>query len=170
MSKSSKIGVLGASALLLAALAIPALAASEVTVGRFIQELAKTKNLNATDAGTAADSLRAVGVRLPADLDLRKQLTQGDVTEISRHVGLRVTTTEPGSAFSEDQLDRFFLSFGSELGGEGDCAVPGGDCENPGQGSGPGNGQGGPPFDPFTKAKGKGRGKAKFTRSPSAAD
>ena len=165
MRNGKRVGAMVVALITLAALAGPVLGA-EATVGRFVQELAKAKSLNATDAEMAADSLRAVGVRLPA-LDLNRQLTEGDVADISRAVGLRVTTSNRDAEFGLDKIDRFFLSFGSELGGEGDCAIPSGDCNNPGEGSGPGNGNGGPAFDPFGKAQGKGRGKAKFRRTPS---
>jgi len=155
-----------------ASLAIPAFAA-EATVGQFVQELARAKNLNATDARIAADALRAAGVRLPSNLDLGKRLTQADVATIAREFGLRVTTSRPGQAFDSEQVDQFFVSFAADLAITGsesfatndDCA-PGEDCTNPGEGSGPGNGMSGPPFDPFTKGKGKAKGKSKQGQTP----
>jgi hypothetical protein len=155
-TKALALMVLGA-ALLLAASA-PVQASSTARVGDFVVQLARVKSLNSADPYIAADALAAVGVRLPADLDLDKRLTEGDVVSISRMVGLRVTTSRPGQQFDSSQLERFFSSFGGELRAA--------DGENPGQGSGPGNGNDGPPFDPFTKGQGKAKGKAKRPESP----
>ena len=146
--RSVKLSVL-AVAVILAVTAIPALAANDSTVGRFVQEMARAKNLNATDATIAADSLRAVGVRLPADLRLNKRLTERDVVEISRGAGLPVSTTNPDAVFDGDQVDRFFLVFGKELG----VTEP----DRPHT----------PWFDPFTKGKGKHKGWGKGHRTPS---
>ena len=150
---------------MLVAVAVPAFAA-DATVGRFIQQLAKVKNLNATDAQIALDSLQAVGVRLPAGIELGKRLTEADVAVISRAAGLRVTSSNPDAPFTEEKVERFFLSFASELasGSEGDAFAT--TDENPGAGSGPGNGESGPPFDPFSKGKGNGKGKGKGSETP----
>ena len=148
--RSVKTSVL-AVAVILAVTAIPALAASESTVGLFVQKMARSKNLNATDATIAADSLRAVGVQLPPNLRLNKRLTERDVVEISRAAGLSVSTTDPEAPFDEDQVDRFFLAFGSELG-----------VARPGQPDHPND----PSFDPFTKGKGKHKGWGKGHRTP----
>jgi hypothetical protein len=174
MRKVNRLATVAVALVLTAAIAAPALA-SDTTVGRFVQELAKVKNLNATDPALAADSLRAVGVRLDRGLDFNKRLTEADVAEISRAAGLLVTTSNPNAYFDEEKVDRFFQSFQIELANSGqtgsslysdDCAVPGGDCENPGQGLGPGNGNGAPPFDPFSKGRGKAKGKSKQGRTP----
>ena len=103
-----------AIAVLLAATAAPALAA-DVTIGQFVQELAQAKKLNATDARIAADSLRTVGVRLPADLRLAERLTESDVVRISRAAGLLVSTANPEAPFDDEQMDQFFVVFGAEL-------------------------------------------------------
>jgi hypothetical protein len=148
---------LGALALLCAMVVAgaPSQADSTTDVGDFIVRLATAKNLNSADPQIARDSLAAIGVRLPSDLDLEKSLTEGDVATISRLAGLRVTTSRPDAEFSDAQLRDFFDSFGAELG------ATGAEGDNPGQGSGPGNGNGGPPFDPFTKGQGKKKGKGK---------
>ncbi len=176
MSKINRLAAVAVALFVIAAVAAPALAA-EATVGRFIQELAKVKNLNATDPAIAADSLRGVGVRLPAKLEFDKKLTERDVADISRRVGLLVTTSNPGAYFSEQKVDRFFQSFSTELtspigSGSGafvttECDPAVENCDNPGQGEGPGTGNGnGPPFDPFAKGRGKKKGKAKQARTP----
>ena len=103
-----------AVAVLLATIAAPALAA-DVTIGQFVQELARAKQLNATDARIAVDSLGTVGVRLPADLKLSDRLTEADVVRISRSAGLLVSTADPEAPFDEDQMDQFFVVFGAEL-------------------------------------------------------
>lgn len=148
--------------------------AAEVTVGRFIQELALAKELDARSTATARASLAAAGLRLPTDLEDARVLTEVDVTRIARAIGLNVTTSTPGAVFDDASVDRFFAAFGGEIsGGSGsggstaECSHPSGDCSNPGQGSGPGNGNGGPPFDPFSKGKGRGGTKGKGKVSPS---
>ena len=154
-----------AAALLVVALAAPAVAANDVTVGQFVQRMAMAKNLNSTDAMIAADSLRVVGVRLPADLKMDARLTEADVVNISRAAGLRVTSSNPDKAFTSSQVDSFFFAFADEIDVNGD---PGdmirGNTVRP-YGDGIGNGWG-PPFDPFTKGKGKAKGKGKGWHSP----
>ncbi|HKQ60151.1 MAG TPA: hypothetical protein VJS92_02630 [Candidatus Polarisedimenticolaceae bacterium] len=143
--------VLGA----VAALALPAFAAESATVGSFVRQLAVAKGLNANDARTAMDSLAARGVRLPADLDLSAPLTERVVEKIARAAGINVTTSNPDAAFSQDQVNRFLQSFGSEL------------ALNPGRGAGfttNDDSEDGPPFDP--KSKGKGKGKKKGQETP----
>lgn len=139
-----------AVAVLLAAIAAPALAA-EITTGQFVQELARAKKLNATDPGIAADSLRSVGIRLPVDLDLSQRLTESAVVRISRSAGLLVSTTNPEAPFDEEQMDRFFVVFGAELEG-----TPGDPIVEPLE----------PDFDPWTKGKGNHYGHYKGGRTP----
>jgi hypothetical protein len=133
--------------------AIPALAASDYTIGQFVQELARVKNVNATDSRIAVDSLRAVGIRVPAGLDLTAALTEDAVVDISRAAGLRVATNNPGAPFDEGQVASFFSAFAVELG-------VGGEQDDPPttQDRDPDK------FDPFTK--GKGNHYAKGHRSP----
>jgi len=176
MMNEKRLGAVALAFVMMAVIAVPAFAASdEVTVGRFVQEMAKAKRLNATDAVTARNSLRAAGIVVP-DISFSKRLTELDVTLFSRTAGLQVTTSNPDGYFNQDQVDRFFASFASEIGvpngagaggGSTDewCQNPNG-CDNPGDGTGPGNGNGGPPFDPFTKGKGKNKGKGKSSRTP----
>ncbi len=96
--------------------AAPAFAASsDVTVGKFLIEIAKVKNLSARDAESALAALRGTGMRLPA-LNLGKRLTEGDVASIATAAGLNVTTSSPEAPFSEGQVDSFIMSFGSDLG------------------------------------------------------
>jgi hypothetical protein len=119
------------------------------------------KNLNAVDVPTAVDSLRAVGIRLPADLDMSARLTEGDVVNISRAIGLRVTTSNPTLPFDESQVQSFFFALGDQVEAGSDYDTM---TDSPyGEGYGKGNG---PPFDPFSKGKGKHKGKAKGWMSP----
>ena len=143
------------------ALTAPVYAASDITVGSFVQRLAQSKGLVATDARIASDSLRGIGIRIPGDLTYANSLTEGDVARIARAAGINVRTSSPESLFNNEQADLFFISFGDNLGDNGASTMS---DDNPGQGSGPGNGNSGPPFDPFTKGKhGKGKGKGVFT-------
>ncbi len=158
MAISKRIGTMAAVALCWM-LVTPTMAASDITVGEFVQRLAIAKGLAGTDATVASNSLRGIGVRLPSGLDHGSHLTEGTVAEISRAVGLMVRTSNPENAFSSQQTDTFFVNFKDDLAGDGMRSHT-----NPGGGSGPGNGQSGPPFDPFTKGKhGKGKGKGVFT-------
>ena len=168
MRNVKRVGAAVVAIAILAVMAGPVLGA-DATVGRFVQRAAQELKLNATDARAATDSLRAVGVGLPANLDVNKTLTERDVASIARALGVRVTTSNPDATFGTDKIDRFFQSFGGEIAAshhDDDCAVPGNDCDNPGQGGGPGNGNGGPPFDPFSKGRGSPNGKAKHGRTP----
>jgi hypothetical protein len=155
-----RLGAIAAAAVLCFTLVTPAVAASDITVGDFVQRLAKAKGLAGTDARVANDALRWIGIRLPDDLKFASRLTEGDVAVISRAAGLNVHTSNPTGAFGSQQADVFFFSFDNDLGAD-ELGVR---STNPGQGDGPGNGNGGPPFDPFTKGKaGKGKGKGVFT-------
>jgi len=137
--------------LTLLALTLPATASDETNVGSLVQRLAQAKNVDATDARIAVDSLRDVGVELPADLDLAARLTEGEVARISRSIGLNVSTNRPEALFSKNQLDRFFESFQVELALRSDTPAGGGLRPN----------AEGRSFDPFTKGKGGMKGKKK---------
>jgi len=160
---------MGAALVALAVLvAVPAFA-KDATVGEFVIELAKAKRINAADSQNAVESLSAVGVRLPSDLQMNDRLTEGEVARISRFAGLSVTTSRPDQPFSRLQVDRFFTSFQGEIAQTQagatmrscDPAVE--NCDNPG------NEDSDPqaPFDPYAKGKGKKKGKAKGGRTPS---
>jgi len=154
MRKANRVAAMAVAVIMLAAVAAPALA-SEATVGRFVQELAKVKNLNATDPAIAADSLRAVGVRLPSGLQYTKRLTEADVAEISRSAGLLVTTSNPDAYFGEEKVDRFFQAFSVELTQSAASGEINTTTDTASQ-----------PFDPFTKGKSNGNGKGKGGRTP----
>lgn len=143
--------VLGGVAAVLVALAlcVPAVAAERVTVGDFVVELAKVKNLQANSPVEARTALTANGVRIPA-LDLGKTLTQGDVVEIGNAAGLNLNSSTPDAEFGSDQLSSFMISFGPELGqSEPEVGTDKNDKEK---------------VDPLTKGKGKKKG---LRRSPS---
>ena len=134
-------------ALAMVAVALPAFAGN-ATVGVFVINLANARNLGATDARVAVNSLRGVGVRMPADINLSKQLTEGDVASLSRALGVNVTTTNPDNAFTDDQVDRFFAAFAVNL-------------QNVGGESNDTAASDGPPFNPYSKGKGGSKGKKK---------
>lgn len=137
--------------------AVPSQAADEVTIGRFVQELARIKQVDAADVQTAVGSLTGAGVRIPADIDFSGPLTEGDVARLSRLVGLELTTTRPDRLFGARRLDVFFEVFASELQPRGSSD----ESETRGQPSG------GPEFDPYGKGNGGSKGKKKGHRSPS---
>jgi hypothetical protein len=120
--------------------------AAEMTVGQFVQELAKFKNLRAEDERAAADALAGAGFRLPAGLDHSKILTEGDVARISAFGGLPVSTSDPERVFSSEQVERFLMAFSVELTGEDEEEDSAETREKD------------PGFDPFGKGKGKGKG------------
>ena len=120
MRRFNRFGLI--AVLAVAAAAAPALAGS-VTVGRFYTEIAKAKHMTAVDAASAEAGLRGAGYRLP-QLDLGKELTEGDMTAISKSLGLSVTTSRPTSTVSETSMNRFMSSFSNEI-------VIGGGDENP---------------------------------------
>lgn len=166
MKMVNKLGAIAIAFAVVAVLALPAFAAGDVTVGQFVQRLAKEKNLNSATLEIAADSLTAVGVSLPAGLDFSARLTEGHVSRISRSMGLNVTTSRPERAFDDGQVDSFFSTFSLELGagaGDDDSASTRGG-ETPDGASGGSNGEG-PGFDPYAKGKGGSKGKKKGHRS-----
>lgn len=154
MKSLIRCGATAVAVALVVAVAAPAFAAN-ITVGEFVQRVAIVKNLDATDARVATDSLRTAGVRLPADLDLNAQLTESHVVAISREVGLRLTSSNPDRVFESDQVDSFFVAFSSEL------VEPTTATEDDGYPS-----PNGPPFDPWTKGKGQHKGWGKGHESP----
>ena len=116
MSKVRRIGAVALALVMAVAITAPVLAAGDVSVGDFLMQIAKARNLNASDVNTAVTSLHAVGVRLPAGINYDDRLTEGTVTGISRAVGLNVRTSTPDSNFDSAMVERFFVSFASELG------------------------------------------------------
>ena len=93
-------------------------------MGRFVQDLARAKNLDAADPLIATRSLESAGIRLPAGLDLAGPLTEGDVTRIVNAAGLRVRTSSPEALFGEWQTERLLVSLGPELGTGGSDPAP----------------------------------------------
>ncbi len=149
MKNLKSLKVVAAVLIALAMLAAPALAAGQdLTVGKFLMEIAKVKQLDAVDALTARTSLANAGIKV-GNLDLDKGLTQGDVVVISNAAGLPMSTSTPEAAFSNDQMVTFIGTFGPELGGD-DGNQTAGDK---------------PKVDP--RDKGKGLKKGLYKRSPS---
>ena len=136
---------------------LTASASDESTVGSFVQRLAELNGLDGSTPLGAERSLRAAGYRLPSDLDLASRLTEGRVATISRSMGLAVTTARPDSAFSNAQVDQLLGHFGPELGGGSANTTAEGTDDDGGPPPDDSNGVG-PPFNPWTKGKGKGKG------------
>lgn len=97
--------------------AMPAMAA-DYTVGQFLVEVAKAKNIVAVDPVSAERGLRQAGVSLPA-LDLNRSLTEGSVAAIATAVGVPVSTSRPDAPFNQGQVDSFITTFGSSMGSSG---------------------------------------------------
>ena len=152
MRNPMRLGALVVAVGLAVAIAVPVFAADEATVGYFIVELAKAKRLNAADSQIAVDSLAAVGIRLPTDLSLGSPLTEGEVARLSRLVGVAVSTSRPESLFSRIQVDRFFNTFAGEMTQEPDDASEATVRS--------------PTFNPYSKGKGKHKGKSKWAITP----
>ena len=93
-------------------------AAAHPTVGDFLTAYAKALNIE-LPASAGADalvaSLRASGVKLDANIDPAKTLTQGDVVRIGKANGLRLTTRNPESQFTAAEIAQFFTSYGPTL-------------------------------------------------------
>ena len=133
-------------------LAAPAFAGN-VTVGRFYTEIAKAKRIVAVDGVSAEAGLRAAGIALP-NLNLGKDLTEGDVTAISNTIGIRVTSTRPTQLVSESQMNTFMSSFGGQM-GAGAIQVGDEQTNAPAQ-----------PLDDVHGAKGKKKGHNKSATEP----
>lgn len=157
MKKTRSFRCLMVAVLAMGIAAAPALAASDVTVGEFLVEIAKVKSLSARDGESALAALRAAGMNLPA-LDLRKPLTEGDVATVATAAGLNVTTARPSSPFSRNQVSSFLLSFGSDIG-----KLPTDPPADPHDGSTSGQGTTNPDPQP---GKGKSKGHNKSPSEP----
>ncbi len=149
MRMARKVGRVAALLVGVAAwVAVPASAATKVTVGDFLVRLAQAKQLNVTTPQDALQALRAAGINLPR-LDLGATLTEGTVVAISNSAGIRVRTSSPDAEVSVDQVDSYFAAFGDDLGTGKQPPEPDPDPEThkPGHGT-----------DPLQKGKGKKKG------------
>ncbi len=165
MARRGLLGMMTVAAMIAMAW-VPTQAGADVTVGEFIQRLAREKSLAGNDAQDAAESLRAAGFLLPNGLDASASLTEGHVAAIGRALGLKIRTSRPDAGFDRIHVERFVGSFKRELRkpGSGQTkghAAPGtattervkssgGSGKGKGKGTGPGTGKG--------KGKGKGKG------------
>ena len=150
MKNLKSLKVVAAVLIACAMLAAPALAAGQdLTVGKFLIEIAKVKQLDAVDAVAARNSLANIGIQV-GNLNLDKGLTQGDVVVISTAAGLPMSTSTPEATFGNEQMVTFISTFGPELGGGDDENTTAGDK---------------PKVDP--RDKGKGLKKGLYKRSPS---
>jgi hypothetical protein len=166
MTKTMRKGYVFLALCLMVALIGPAFAARTLTVGEFVQELAKFRNLEATSVDAAAASLTRAGIRVPDGLDYSSPLTEGTVSRISRAAGVEVRTSNPDAPFTDDQVDIFLMSFSDQFGEsaeDNDNSTRNGETPGGSSGSAPGNG---PPFDPYSKGKGGSKGKKKGHASP----
>ena len=129
--------------------AMPAMAA-DYTVGQFLVEVAKAKNISAVDPASAERGLRESGVRLPS-LDLNQTLTEGAVASIATSVGVPVSTSRPDAQFGQNQVDSFFSTFGPSMGGSSNQtngSTDGTDKEDPQPGKGKSKGFNKSPSEP----------------------
>jgi hypothetical protein len=140
---------------------VPAGAAEDVTMGHFIQKLAAARSLDAATPRQAGDSLSASGVHLPAGLDFSRELTERDLVQISRPLGLKLTTSRPDAKLDARRVELFLRLLKPEL-ATTNTGIAGARGEEGDQGDDDDDGEG-PPFDPFTK--GKGVGKAPVTET-----
>ena len=131
---------IGAAALVAAALFGGPALAKNATVGDFLVELAKAKNLSAADPAAARKALTATGVVLPP-LALDKALTEGDVAQIGGAMGLPVTTGNPSAPVSTDQVGGFVAAFGRNQTGAGAAPVNPNAPEFPNPGTDKGRGK-----------------------------
>jgi hypothetical protein len=92
---------------------VPAFAGG-VTVGRFYSAVAQAKQLISTDEASSEASLRAAGFELP-QIALDKNLTEGDLTAISKALGVAVTTHRSSQPVSASQLDTYLSVFAARL-------------------------------------------------------
>ena len=174
MKNLKRISAVAIALVMALAVAAPASASNDITVGEFIQSLARAKNLQASSPRIAADSLASVGIFVPRDLSYTSALTEGDVSKIARSAGLNVRSANPDAKFDSIKTDRFFNSFGRELTGDsqdskgntGDDAKWGwwwswgGGSESESESDNGGEDEG-----PSGKGKGKGKGKNDMTPS-----
>ena len=125
MKNLKSLKVAAAVLIAFAMIAAPALAAGQdLTVGKFLIEIAKVKQLHAVDAVTARTALANAGINV-GNLDLDKGLTQGDVVAISTAAGLAMSTSTPEATFNDEQMVTFISTFGPELGGDEGYATAG---------------------------------------------
>src|SRR5262245_27395790 len=85
-----------------------------VTFGQFTLMYARALRLALPPTATqevALEALRAVRAPLPADLDLARTLTHGDIVLIGRAARLRLSTSTPQLAFSHLQTEQFLLDY-----------------------------------------------------------
>jgi hypothetical protein len=150
MKNLKSLKVVAAVLIAFAMFAAPALAAGQdLTVGKFLIEIAKVKQLDAVDAAAARTALANAGIII-GDMDLNKNLTQGDVVRISSAIGLTLSTSTPEVAFTADEMVVYINTFGPDL-----------DADDSGNNP---HAHGKPPyFDPHEKGQHKGHTK----RSPS---
>lgn len=147
-----RVGIAATSLALAGTFLAASASAGEVSVGDFYREIAKHRNVAATDEATAEKALRAGGLSLPA-LDLRRVLTEGDVVRISEAIGIRVRTSRPQAPVTRRQLDAFSRTFADDLSGAN------------GQGD-RNQGQHGPPREDPQPDKGKSKGFYKSVSEP----
>src|SRR5436309_6610716 len=133
-------------------------AATQPTVGDFLTAYARALNIElpaSTGADALVPSLRASGVKLDANIDLAKTLTQGDVVRIGKANGLRLTTRNPEAPFTAAEIAQFFTAYGPSL------AQPAGSTGSDSRFAADGSGSL-PPGDPANHAntdKGKKKGR-----------
>ena len=93
-------------------------ASTPKTVGDFLAAYARALNIElpaSASSDAVVATLRASSVKLDANIDPAKALTQADVVKIGSANGVHVTTQNPAKGFSAAEIDQFFISYGPVL-------------------------------------------------------
>ncbi len=91
-----------------------------VTVGDFAVKLSKALGNKNTDQSTAVNNLKSLGVQVGSDLNAG--LTEATAARIMSELGIKTTTTRPGSFVSEGRADQ--LAGVAGLNSTGTSVVP----------------------------------------------
>ena len=146
----SGIGAIGAACLVAASSLVAAGPGKEtVTVGWFLHQVAVARQIPSSSEQDAWTALRGAGIQLPR-MDSAKVLTEGDVVEIGRSLGLKVDSSTPSAPFERNRAQTFVAT-----------VVPGTGDDTPSTRDG-----GGTPNDASNNGKGKKKGHNKSSSEP----
>lgn len=146
----SRIGAVGAACLVAAGTLVAAGPGSEtVTVGWFLHQVAVARQIPSSSEHDAWAALRGAGIELPR-MDAAKVLTEGDVVEIGRSLGLNVDSSTPSAPFDRIRAQAF-----------AETVVPGTGVDAPST-----RDSGGTPNDASNNGKGKKKGHNKSSSEP----
>ena len=144
------VGAIGAACLVTAGSSIAAGPGSDtVTVGWFLHQVAVARQIPSASESDAWAALRGAGIQLPK-MDSTKVLTEGDVVEIGRSLGLKVDSRTPSAPFDRMRAQTFVST-----------VVPGS-----GDGAASTRDSGGTPNDASNNGRGKKKGHNKSATEP----